>query len=98
MCISHLTEQEGGGAFSCFAVSILPPIEELNTKKSYFWLPRNLSNHMDRQAPSGDTVLVNIREMTGPNTSLVAGGGEVKTTETKYIGPVATCHPVLAFG
>ena len=53
---------------------------------------------MDRQAPSGDTVLVNIREMTGPNTSLVAGGGEVKTTETKYIGPVATCHPVLAFG
>ncbi len=30
-----------------------------------FWLPQNLSNHMDRQARTSDTVLVKSREMTG---------------------------------
>ncbi len=30
-----------------------------------FWLPRNLSNHMDRQARTRDKVLVKSREITG---------------------------------
>jgi hypothetical protein len=32
---------------------------------SSLWLPRNLFNHMDRQARIGDTVMVKSREMTG---------------------------------
>ncbi len=28
-----------------------------------FWIPRNLSNHMDRQARTGDTVLVKSRDI-----------------------------------
>jgi hypothetical protein len=38
-------------------------VEELNTESphwSSFWLPQNLSNHMDRQARTGDTVLVTV--------------------------------------
>ncbi len=48
-------------------------------------LPRNLSNHMDRQACTRDTVLVKSREMTGRSQTLPwwLGGGRVKTTETK---------------
>jgi hypothetical protein len=34
-------------------------------RSSSFWLPRNLSNHMDRQARIRDTVLVKSREITG---------------------------------
>ncbi len=52
---------------------------------SSFWLPRNLSNHMDRQALSGDAVLVKNREMTGRSQRLpwwLRGEG-VKTTENK---------------
>jgi hypothetical protein len=48
---------------------------------------------MDRQARTGDTVLVKSREMTGrePSTAMWMNGGGVKTTENKilYIGPVA---------
>jgi hypothetical protein len=43
----------------------------------FFGSPRNLSNHMDRQACSGDTVLVNREEE--PNSAIVAivaGGKE----------------------
>jgi hypothetical protein len=43
----------------------------LNTKRpcsSSFWIPRNLSNHMDWQARSGDTVLVKS------GWAVVAGG------------------------
>ncbi len=36
----------------------------------FFLLPRNLSNHMDRQARTRDTVLVNSREMTGKSQTL----------------------------
>ncbi len=51
----------------CFEI-IHVPDEELNTKKPTpvsFWFPRNLSNHMDRQARTRDTVLVKSREMAG---------------------------------
>jgi hypothetical protein len=55
--------------------------------------PRNLSNHMDRQARPGDIVFVKSREMTGRelSTAMWMNGGGVKTTENKilYIGPVA---------
>jgi hypothetical protein len=46
----------------------------LNTKRLtlvFFLAPtRNLSNHMDRQARTGDTVLVKSREMTGRSQTL----------------------------
>jgi hypothetical protein len=32
---------------------------------SSLWLPRNLSNHMDRQARTGDTVLAKGSKITG---------------------------------
>jgi hypothetical protein len=34
-------------------------------RASSFWVPRNLSHNMDRQARTGDTVLVKSIEMTG---------------------------------
>jgi hypothetical protein len=46
---------------------------------------------MDRQTCTRDTVLVKSREMTGRNQTQpwwLEGGG-VKTTEKKYIGPIA---------
>jgi hypothetical protein len=50
---------------------------------------------MYRQARTGNTVLVNSREMTGRTQTLslgLGGGGEgVKTTE-KNVGPVVRCH------
>ncbi len=56
-----------------------------------FWLPRNLSNHMDRQARTGDTVLVKSWEMTGRSHTLLwwLEGGGVKMPKKKHIGPVA---------
>jgi hypothetical protein len=43
---------------------------------------------MDKQAGNGDTVLVKSREMTKePDTAVVAGAGEVKTTENKIHWP-----------
>jgi hypothetical protein len=44
----------------------------LNTKEasSSFWVPRNLSHHMIRQARTGDTVLVYSTEMTGRTQTL----------------------------
>ncbi len=58
-----------------------------------FCLPRNLSNHVDRLARTGDIVLVKSREMTGKSQTLLcwSGVGGVKTTETNYIGPVGLC-------
>jgi hypothetical protein len=47
---------------------VLWTVKELNTERPtlvFFWLTRNLSNHMDRQARTGDTVLVKCRKMTG---------------------------------
>jgi hypothetical protein len=50
----------------------------LNTKRPtivFFWVPRNLSHHMIRQARTGDTDLVRSREMTCRKTlPWVAGG------------------------
>jgi hypothetical protein len=40
-------------------------------RSSSFWLPRNLSTHIDRQASTRDTVLAKSREMTD-------GGGKGK--------------------
>ncbi len=37
---------------------------------SSFWVPRNHSNRMDRQARTGDTVIVKSREMTGKSQIL----------------------------
>ncbi len=61
----------------------LSPLVEASTNVVH--LPRNLSNHMDRQARTGDTVLVKSREMTGRSQTLKwwLGGGRVKTTEKK---------------
>jgi hypothetical protein len=58
-------------------------------KSSSFWVPRNLSNHMDRQARIGYTVLVKRREVTGRTQTLPwwLGGGRVKTTENKIHFP-----------
>jgi hypothetical protein len=39
-------------------------------RSSSFWVPRNLSHHMIRQACFGDTVLVKSRKMTGRNQTL----------------------------
>ncbi len=52
---------------------------------SSFWVPRNLTTHMIRQAHTGDTVLVKGREMTGRTQKHchVAGGEGIKTTENK---------------
>jgi hypothetical protein len=53
---------------------------------------------MDRQARTGDRVLVKSREMTGMNQTLPwwLGGEGVKTTEIKiHIGPVGDLPPDL---
>ncbi len=46
---------------------------------SSFWISQNLSLHMDRQARTGDTVLIKSRTQTLPWWL----GGVVKTTENK---------------
>ncbi len=65
----------------------------LNIKRHtlvFFLAPRNHSNHMDKQARTGDTVLIKSREMTGRRQILswVAGGRRgVKTTENNIHWP-----------
>ncbi len=59
-------------------------------RSSSFWVPRNLFHHMDKQARTGDTVLVTTsREMTGRTQTLPwwLGGEGVKTTENKIHWP-----------
>jgi hypothetical protein len=53
------------------------------------WFPRNLFNHMDRQARTHDSVLVKSTEMTGRSQTLPwwLGRGGVKTTENKIHWP-----------
>ncbi len=65
---------------------------------SSFWVPRNLSNHMDRQARTHDTVLVKSREMTGRSQTLPCwlGGEGVKTTEIKIHWPRCANLSVLS--
>ncbi len=57
----------------------------LRTRKDSFWLPRNLLNHMDRQARTSDTLLVKSRELTGRSQTLLwwLDGGGMKTAENK---------------
>ncbi len=64
----------------------------LNIKRHtlvFFLAPRNLSNHMDRQAHTSNTVLVKCRELTGRRQTMPKwlGGGRVKTTENKKHWP-----------
>jgi hypothetical protein len=49
---------------------------------------------MDRQALTGNTVVIKSREMAGRSQKLPwwLGGEGVKTTEKKYIGPVGSPH------
>ncbi len=71
---------------------------------SSFWLPRNLFNHIDRQARTRDAVLKS-RETTGRSQTLPwwLGGEGVKTTENKIhwprcLAPSVQCrtlHPSL---
>ncbi len=56
---------------------------------SSFWVLRNLSHHTDRQARTGDTVLVKSREMTGIGPKHCSGGlGEkgLRRQKTKLNG------------
>jgi len=66
-------------------------IEELNIRRgprsSHFWLTRNLSNHMDRQARTGDTLLRESRHVGATNGRGGWGEGGVKTTEIKIHWP-----------
>jgi hypothetical protein len=63
------------------ALPTQPPPPHLSS----FWDPRNLSNHMDRQANLCNTVLVKGIEMTGRSQTLPwwIMKGEVKTTGNK---------------
>jgi hypothetical protein len=74
----------------------LRPTKEAQ-RSSSFWLPRNLSNRMDRQARTGDTVLFKSREMTeeDPITAVAAGGEGVKTTENMS-PPLLQNHVLVA--
>ncbi len=70
--------------------SLFHYIEELILRgpcSSSFWFPRNLSNHMYRQACTCDSVLVKNRGMTGSSQHCRGGwgGGGVKTTENKIL-------------
>jgi hypothetical protein len=64
----------------------LPIIEELKTERP----TSHLSNHMSRQALTGDTVLVRSIESTGRSQTLPwwLGEGGVKTTELAPLLPV----------
>jgi hypothetical protein len=58
----------------------------IGPRSSSFWIPRNLSHHIDSQARTGNTVLDKSREMTGRTQTLpwwLRGEG-VKTTEKKH--------------
>ncbi len=58
---------------------------------SSFLLPRNLSNHMERQDRTHGTVLLKSREMTEANTAVLVGGtpgtGVIKRHKTKKHWP-----------
>jgi hypothetical protein len=58
-------------------------------RSSSFWVPRNLSHHMIRQARTGVTMLVKSREMTGRTQTLPwwLGWEGVKAMENKYRWP-----------
>ncbi len=65
-------------------------------KSSSFWFPRNLSNPMERQARTGDTLLVKSREMTAVVARRRRGKDDRKLNilarprrPTRY----ETCHP-----
>ena len=56
-------------------------------QSSSFCFPRNLSNHMDRQARTGDTVLDQSREMTDRSRGGGCGERGAKTTENPINWP-----------
>ncbi len=70
---------------------------------SSFWLSQNLYNHVDRQARTGDIVLVKSREMTGRSQTLPwrLGGGGVKTIKNKIrwsrCGNLFFCNEIIIF-
>ncbi len=61
-----------------------PSDQKRGPRSSSFWLPRNLSHHMDRQAHTGDTVLVERERWQ------VGAKHCQRRQKTKYIGPVAS--------
>ena len=82
------------------SLKISAPIEELNIRgprSSSFWVPGNLSYHIDRQARTSATVLVMSREMRQVGAKHCRGGwgvGRVKTTENKMHWPRCPPHPL----
>ncbi len=60
-------------------------------RSSSFWVPRNFSNLMDRQARTGDTVTVKSWEMTGRIQSL-PGLGEGDDRKQNTLAPVPLPH------
>ncbi len=51
----------------------------LNTKRPTLWLSQNVSSHLDRQARTGDTVLVKSRDMTGIGANIEEGRAASKS-------------------
>ncbi len=62
--------------YSCKFDELFSSQEAKRSTLVFFSVPRNLSNHMVRQARNGDTLLAKSREMTGrtQNTAVVTGG------------------------
>ncbi len=63
-------------------------------RSSSFWIPRNLSHHMIRQARTGDTVLVKIREMTGRSQTLTHKPIFIFVIIVPCLGPVFSNSPI----
>jgi hypothetical protein len=57
-------------------------------RSSSFWIPQNIFHHMDKQAHTGDTVLVMNREMTGRTQTLLWWLEREGVKATENIGPV----------
>ncbi len=74
-------------------------IDALNTERSTlvytFWLPRNLSNHRDRQRRTADTVLVKSREMTSMGVKHFHGGWERRGKDGKKQNTLAPLAAIL---
>ncbi len=64
-------------------------------RSSSFWVPRNLSLHMNRQARTGDTMLVNSREMTGRILTVpwLVGEGGKDDRKQNMLAPLGYTQP-----
>jgi hypothetical protein len=71
--------------------------KKLENVRLLFGPPPYLSSHMDRQACTGDIVLVKSREMTGrePNTAVVAEGRRGKDDRKHKYCTLAPLHRPL---